>query len=368
MLVFQLAVDVGLLLLPGRVLLSGLHLGPGPPRAIEWGGPITVTGSAEQSDFPLQLGIWWEEVSSSRRRRRAPVDLGPHRGRHAAFRQRPDATSLPVAASGVVSRGGAGQRRYGCLEARAGRLGRVLVPAAAPCRSGGAGQPRRWRRRRGVHPFRPAATATAPGRRGAWGHRCSGHGARMAGPRHRAPLGAPARAPPHGVGSRRLPRQLHGRDAGRNRLRCHCSKAPPHAGDAEVRVPRAARRPLPGLSGWCSHGCRGATPRRPRRVVLCGAARPGGRARRRVLRTGECGQGVSGPAEGAWAPLPRRGHRSGLVPGESGVVDRTTPRRGLAPGPEPNALAPGFAFFDPSPTLSDLERHWYYTMEDSDLF
>jgi hypothetical protein len=62
LLVFQLAVDVGLLLLPGRVLLSGLHLGTGPPEAIEWGGPITVTGSAEQSDFPLQLGIWWEEV------------------------------------------------------------------------------------------------------------------------------------------------------------------------------------------------------------------------------------------------------------------------------------------------------------------
>jgi hypothetical protein len=41
---------------------------------------------------------------------------------------------------------------------------------------------------------------------------------------------------------------------------------------------------------------------------------------------------------------------------------------GFAPGPEPNALAPGFAFFDPSPTLSDFGRHWYYTMEDSDLF
>ena len=41
---------------------------------------------------------------------------------------------------------------------------------------------------------------------------------------------------------------------------------------------------------------------------------------------------------------------------------------GFAPGPEPNALAPGFAFFEPSPTLSDLDRYWYYTMGDSDLF
>jgi hypothetical protein len=41
---------------------------------------------------------------------------------------------------------------------------------------------------------------------------------------------------------------------------------------------------------------------------------------------------------------------------------------GFEPGPEPNALAPGFAFFAPSPTLADLEDQWYYTMGDSDLF
>ena len=62
LLAFQIAVDVSLLVLPGLVLLKGLHLGPGAPGAAAWGGPITVTGSAEQSDFPLQLAVWWEEV------------------------------------------------------------------------------------------------------------------------------------------------------------------------------------------------------------------------------------------------------------------------------------------------------------------
>lgn len=62
MLCFQLAVDVALLLLPGRVLLRGLHIGPGAPGAREWGQPVTVTGSAEQSDFPLELAVWWGEV------------------------------------------------------------------------------------------------------------------------------------------------------------------------------------------------------------------------------------------------------------------------------------------------------------------
>ncbi|HVN76248.1 MAG TPA: hypothetical protein VMT19_08035 [Thermoanaerobaculaceae bacterium] len=41
---------------------------------------------------------------------------------------------------------------------------------------------------------------------------------------------------------------------------------------------------------------------------------------------------------------------------------------GFAPGPEPNALAPGFALFAPTPGLSDFEDHWYYTTGDSDLF
>jgi hypothetical protein len=62
LLVFQIAVDISLLVLPGLVLLKGLHLSPGAPGAAAWGGPITVTGSAEQSDFPLQLAVWWEEV------------------------------------------------------------------------------------------------------------------------------------------------------------------------------------------------------------------------------------------------------------------------------------------------------------------
>jgi hypothetical protein len=59
---FQLAVDVGLLLLPGRVLLQGLHIGPGVPAALDWGGAITMSGSPEQTDLPLQFEPWWEEV------------------------------------------------------------------------------------------------------------------------------------------------------------------------------------------------------------------------------------------------------------------------------------------------------------------
>ena len=62
LLLFQVAVDVSLLVLPGAVLLKGMHLGPGAPGAVAWGGTATVTGSPEQSDFPLQLAVWWEEV------------------------------------------------------------------------------------------------------------------------------------------------------------------------------------------------------------------------------------------------------------------------------------------------------------------
>ncbi len=62
MLCFQLAVDVALLLLPGRALLRGRHVGPGAPGALEWGGAVTVAGSAEQSDLPLEFAPWWEEV------------------------------------------------------------------------------------------------------------------------------------------------------------------------------------------------------------------------------------------------------------------------------------------------------------------
>ncbi len=62
LLLFQLGVDVMLLLLPGRLLLQGLHIGPGAPGAREWGGAVTVTGSPEQSDFPLEFAPWWVEV------------------------------------------------------------------------------------------------------------------------------------------------------------------------------------------------------------------------------------------------------------------------------------------------------------------
>ena len=60
-LLFQLAVDVGLLLLPGRLLLPGAHLGPGPSGAGTWGTVRTTGGSPEQVDLPTQLHVWWEE-------------------------------------------------------------------------------------------------------------------------------------------------------------------------------------------------------------------------------------------------------------------------------------------------------------------
>ncbi|MFI5182017.1 MAG: hypothetical protein ACHQPI_11535 [Thermoanaerobaculia bacterium] len=59
---FQLAVDLLLLLFPGRVLLSGAHLGPGPLFGESWGTVRTVSGSPDQVDLPTQLHVWWEEV------------------------------------------------------------------------------------------------------------------------------------------------------------------------------------------------------------------------------------------------------------------------------------------------------------------
>ncbi len=59
---FQLLVDIGLLLLPGRILLRGLHLGPGVPDGQRWHLAVTAVGSPEQSDLPLQFEVWWEEV------------------------------------------------------------------------------------------------------------------------------------------------------------------------------------------------------------------------------------------------------------------------------------------------------------------
>lgn len=61
-LALQLVVDVLLLLLPGRLLLQGLSLGPGAPGSPDWGGVETVKGSPEQIDLPLQFEVWWEEV------------------------------------------------------------------------------------------------------------------------------------------------------------------------------------------------------------------------------------------------------------------------------------------------------------------
>jgi hypothetical protein len=62
LLLFQILVDVGLVLLPGRLLVHGLHVGPGVPGASEWGASAAVAGSPEQSDFPLEFAAWWGEV------------------------------------------------------------------------------------------------------------------------------------------------------------------------------------------------------------------------------------------------------------------------------------------------------------------
>lgn len=62
LLVFQVLVDVLLVLLPGRLVVRGWHLGPGAPGGPSWGGAATVAGSPEQIDVPLQFGVWWEEV------------------------------------------------------------------------------------------------------------------------------------------------------------------------------------------------------------------------------------------------------------------------------------------------------------------
>jgi hypothetical protein len=59
---FQLAVDLLLLLLPGRILLTGAHLGPGPLGGESWGTVRTVSGSPDQVDLPTQLHVWWAEV------------------------------------------------------------------------------------------------------------------------------------------------------------------------------------------------------------------------------------------------------------------------------------------------------------------
>ncbi len=59
---FQLAVDLLLLLLPGRLLLTGAHLGPGPLSGESWGTVRTVSGSPDQVDLPTQLHVWWAEV------------------------------------------------------------------------------------------------------------------------------------------------------------------------------------------------------------------------------------------------------------------------------------------------------------------
>lgn len=62
LLLFQVLVDVLLVLLPGRLVVRGWHLGPGAPGGPSWGGVATVAGIPEQIDVPLQFDVWWEEV------------------------------------------------------------------------------------------------------------------------------------------------------------------------------------------------------------------------------------------------------------------------------------------------------------------
>ncbi len=62
LLVFQVVVDLMLVLLPGRLLLRGMHVGPGTPGGDSWGGAVQTAGSPEQTDLPLEFEPWWAEV------------------------------------------------------------------------------------------------------------------------------------------------------------------------------------------------------------------------------------------------------------------------------------------------------------------
>ncbi|HNX49931.1 MAG TPA: YfhO family protein [Thermoanaerobaculaceae bacterium] len=62
LMLFQVLVDILLVLLPGRLVARGWHLGPGAPGGPSWGGVATVAGIPEQIDVPLQFDVWWEEV------------------------------------------------------------------------------------------------------------------------------------------------------------------------------------------------------------------------------------------------------------------------------------------------------------------
>lgn len=62
-LVFQVLLDVALLIWLGPALGRGLHLGPGVMGDDGTLAPRHVTGSAEQSDLPLQFHVWWSEVA-----------------------------------------------------------------------------------------------------------------------------------------------------------------------------------------------------------------------------------------------------------------------------------------------------------------
>lgn len=61
-LAFQLLLDLALLALPLRPLMMGAHLGPGVADAQGWGAPVTIVGSPEQTDLPLEFYVWWEEI------------------------------------------------------------------------------------------------------------------------------------------------------------------------------------------------------------------------------------------------------------------------------------------------------------------
>ena len=61
LLVCQLLLDL-VLVVPGRHVVAGLHLGPAGDNGGAWADAVTVAGSPEQSDLPLQFSVWWSEV------------------------------------------------------------------------------------------------------------------------------------------------------------------------------------------------------------------------------------------------------------------------------------------------------------------
>ncbi len=78
LLLFQVAVDLMLLLLPGRLLLQEAAHRAGGAGGARVGGPVAAAGLAG-TDGPSASSWrpWWDEVTAARGGRRATLDLGP---------------------------------------------------------------------------------------------------------------------------------------------------------------------------------------------------------------------------------------------------------------------------------------------------